>query len=478
MRRPGSEKRKRFISRAGISRGCLLVLLIFVTCVSLTSCAMGRTTDFLPEAISSSGEESKNDTGFVPTGYDSFDSADTAICMKKDAENKTVTLWNLTVGRNYTLQYDGTTVFSDKYGESISFAQVSPGDIVEVTFLKAKKHLTSLRLSPQTWSLEKVTFFDLDAVQGVATIGQDEKKWKITANTKAFVDGMPLELSEIDPSDTLSFQGIDTQVLTVKVEKGHGYLRLTGQEKFIGGWLEIGKSQIQRIREEMLLSLPEGTYPVTVSKDESGGEKVAVIHRNEETVLDISDLEVAEPETGTILFSISPSSAKLYVDGEKTDASLPVTLVYGIHQLMIKADGYQTLTQYVRVGQPSIGLDISLDLAALEGEDGQTGTEKDLTADYDKVYVDAPSGAEVFLDGNYVGMTPCSFRKVEGSHVIMLRKVGYQSKSYTVQFGNDDKDISYSFADLDPNSSNASQNEASTPDFNGIVNDILGNLME
>ena len=54
----------------------------------------------------------------------------------------------------------------------------------------------------------------------------------------------------------------------------------------------------------------------------------------------------------------------------------------------------------------------------------------------------------VYLDGNYIGLSPCSFKKVPGVHVIILRKTGYETKSYTVQVDSDSKDASYSFAEL------------------------------
>lgn len=464
---------------AGISCGCLFALLFFVMITALSACDSSGRSGNLGKNVTDVSEtaESRVDTGFVVTNYNSFDSADTAIVIKKNTEEKTITFWNRNVGKTYTLSFDGTTAFQDKYGQNISVAQIAAGDIVDVTFLKSKKHLTTLNLSPQVWSLERVAFFELDALQGVATIGQEEKKYKLSANTHYFSDGKSVDLSELSETDTLSFQGIDTEVLTVKVEKGHGYLRITGQEKFLDGWMEIGQSKIQRIKDEMVLPLPEGAYRIVISKDNNGGEKNVVIHRNEETVLDISDLEVAEPEKGTILFTITPSNAKLYVDGEKVDASMPVTLVYGIHQLMIKADGYQTLTQYVRVGQASAGIDISLDPVKDESQEDGAGTDgTDVTTSYYKVYVDAPAGVEVFLDGNYVGMTPCSFQKVEGSHVILLRKTGYQSKSYTLQISGDDKDISYSFADLELTGADSS-NTAET-DLNSIISDVLGTLLE
>lgn len=465
--------------QSGVFVGRLIALFIFVTALSFSACGKtGGTTGTTGNSGEKEQTQTRQDTGFVLTNYDSFDSADTAIFLSRDPEEQTVTLWNRTVGRSYTLSYDGTTRFADKYGESISLAQVSPGDVVDVTFLKSNKHLRTLGLSSKVWTLEKVTFFELDGLRGEATVGQETRKYKLTANTHFFSEGKSIEMMELNQADTLSFQGIDTEILSVKVEKGHGYLRLSGQEKFVGGWMEIGQSRILRITEEMLLPMAEGTYHISVSKDGNNGEKTAVIRRNEETVLDISDLEVAEPETGTILFSISPEAAKLFVDGEKTDASLPVTLVYGIHQIMVKADGYQTLTQYVRVGQPSAGLDITLDPVSTEEETTETSSEEtDVATDYYKVYVDAPEGAEVFLDGNYVGISPCSFQKVEGSHVVTLRKTGYQTKSYTLQISGEDKDISYSFAELEKTTEGSLETTESV-DLNSLVSDMLGTLFE
>ena len=52
------------------------------------------------------------------------------------------------------------------------------------------------------------------------------------------------------------------------------------------------------------------------------------------------------------------------------------------------------------------------------------------------------------MDGNYVGIAPVSFKKDAGSHVITLRKTGYTPRSYTIQVDSEDKDVTYSFAEL------------------------------
>lgn len=436
----------------------LFFILTVMTIMSLTACSSlfqnsgdssGKDVQKEQNQPAKESSQERVDTGFIVTGPDNYDSADTAILVDKNSDDNTVTFLNLELGRRYTLSFDGTTRLYDKYNESVSLEQIKKGDIVDITFLKGKKHLTTMRLSAQAWSYDNVERYEMNTVRGEVSIGTET--YKLTENTQYLSGGRNIELMDLNAADVLSFQGLDNSILCVRVEKGHGYLRLVNDENFVGGWIEIGQSQIQQITEDMLLTVPEGSYQVNISNNGGGGIKNVVINRNEETTLDIGDLEVAEVKTGMVLFSLSPSSTELYIDGEKVDASQPITLEYGIHQLIARADGYKSITQYMRVGQESAGIDIVLDSVKEDEEESSsstTSTENDTATNYYKVYVDAPEKAEVYLDGNYVGISPCSFRKTTGAHVITLRKTGYETRSYTVQIDDEKKDITYSFVDL------------------------------
>lgn len=406
------------------------------------------------EASEDSQASERVETGFVVTGPDSYDSADTAILVDRNEKEGTLTFLNLDLGKRYTLSMDGTTRLYDKYGETISASQLQKGDIVDITFLKSKKHLTSLQFSTEAWSYTDVERYEVNMVRGEVSIGSEA--YKLTDNTQYLSEGRSIDLMDLNPADILSFYGIGTQVLTVRVEKGHGYLRLANDENFIGGWIEVGQSVIQRITEDMCLLIPEGSYQVNISNKGGGGIKSVIINRNEETTLDIGDLEVPEPQFGMVLFSVDPSSAEIYIDGSQVDISGPVSLEYGLHQMIARAEGYQSITQYIRVGQESAGINVVLEPNAAEEEE-ESSTDSsvvtDTTTDYYRVYIDAPEGAEVYLDGNYVGISPCSFKKTEGSHVVTLRKTGYATRSYTVQIDSEEKDISYSFAELVTDSS-------------------------
>ncbi|MCR5754786.1 MAG: PEGA domain-containing protein [Acetatifactor sp.] len=445
----------RDIQRVKLAAVLLMTAILCAACSGTSEPVKSPDSDMEQEAV----KETYTDTGFVLTGPDSYDSEDTAILLKKNGKENSLTFLNLDLGKKYTLSMDGTTKIYDKYGESLSLEQLEIGDIVDVTFLKGKKHLNSIRLSEAAWINRDVERYEINWVRKEVTLGQDV--YKLGSNTQYLSNARAIEAMDINPADVLTFKGIGNEILSISVDKGHGYLRLANDENFIGGWIEIGNSIIQPITEDMLLTVPEGSYQVNISFKGSGGDKKVIINRNEETTLDIGDLQVAEAQYGTVLFSITPDNADVYIDAASVDVSNPVKLEYGIHQLIVKATGYQSITRYLRVGQESAGIDITLDAVSddddEEEEDSgeeekpeETEDNKDTVTDYYKVYVDAPEGVEVYLDGNYVGISPCSFRKEAGAHVITLRKTGCETRSYTVQVDKENRDFSYSFVDLIP----------------------------
>ncbi len=480
--------------KKGIVTGTVMLFCL----LSLLSC--GRQAE----------EEEKSDTGFVTADTGVFDSADTAVVAEIDMDEKTVTLKNMIKKRQYTLSYDGTTFFYDKYGKVISITQLQKGEIVDVTFFKLKKRLNSLQISGDAWSHKYIDEYKLNEEKFQAEIGS--AIYAYSEDTVVISDGKQGDLIDINPVDVLTFRGIGTDVYSIVVERGHGYVRLKNEEYFYGGWIEIGNKIIQKVAENMMLTVPEGEHQVLISNKGTSGVKQIEVRKDMELELDVGDLKGEEPKYGNVIFTITPEEAALYLDGEKTDYSSPVRLEYGIHQMIVMADGYETISQYLKVGQASAGIEVTMkakedvsgndisgndpiyDSELLDevnrilnekgysgitadelagnntGQSGQTGTGTD-SANTDGtgadntdnssqtnppvtstlsyyVTVEAPIGVEVYLDGNYIGITPCSFKKDAGSHTLTLRKTGYMAKSYTIQVDEELKNISYSFLDL------------------------------
>ncbi len=407
--------------------------------------------------------ETSGDTGFILYGTYDYDSTDTAILVDKNVEEGTLTFLNTEVGKRYTLGYDGTTGFYDRYGQMISLSQIAIGEIVDVRFVKSKRHLTLASLSSDIWTKNSTDQYVFDSIKREVTIGTDI--YRLSDSLFCYSGSDELFYQELNSVDVLTFRGIDNTVLSISVDKGHGYLRLSGQEYFVGGWVEIGTKFIQKITEDMLLTVPEGTYNIAVSGSGMTVDRSVTIKRGLETVLDLSDIVPETPKEGLVLFSITPSEATLFIDGEKVDASSAISLTYGLHQLMCTCDGYHTLTRYLSVGEENAGISITMEKeekpssdvsgngssdVSGNGQNENTQTANTTQVSYNRVFINAPAGAEVYIDGNYVGIAPCSFKKTEGSHVVTLSLSGYNTRSYTISVDNSDSDMSFSFTDLEP----------------------------
>lgn len=82
----------------------------------------------------------------------------------------------------------------------------------------------------------------------------------------------------------------------------------------------------------MLLTVPEGSYEVSVSSDAGHGTLAVDVYKNQEQTLDVGDFAV-EIKEGRVYFDVTPADASVYVDSEKVDVSESVELTYGVHFL-------------------------------------------------------------------------------------------------------------------------------------------------
>lgn len=460
--------------------------LLLVASVGLLSC----------KPVTTPAPESKPDGPVVYTSCE-----DTAILVSSDEEQMTLTFQNLETGRRYTLFYDGVTDFKDKYGTAMAAIQLKNASIADITFIKETKKLVSFQLSEAYFSLTDVSFEGLSKKDTrMQLLGEEYKldDYLVIASTHETIERM-----ELHPGDVLTVYGKDHTIYSMHLDKGHGYLRLANDTYFINGWIEVGNKAITRITENMLLTVPEGTYDVLVSNEGISGTKHVTVGRNQEVTVDLGDIE-HEVKYGNVLFVLNPASATLFIDGKKAETNAPVSLEYGIHQLICRADGYDTLSSYIKVGDEYASITITLTSQEKDSSDEknseETSSESDssskdssekesegavsnseqssgeksessssessegkesateneapeddsemTTSPVGKVYIDAPEDVEVYLDGEYIGIVPVVFPKKAGTIVITLRKTGYQTRSYTLRMEETSEDVHYSFSEL------------------------------
>lgn len=445
-------------------------LILSVLAVGFAGCLAGCSEGKNIEPSSSTSEI----TGYVLEK----ENVDTAIVVAVDEEESTINFQNVETGIRYTLGYDGTTFLSDRYGQPLTASLIKPGVIADISFDVYSKHLGNLSYSTD--------YFVLDKAEGWQIYNNDTRlkylddQYVLDSCVVVASGNEQLDVMELNQRDKLTLYGKNHTIYSISLESGHGYLRLKNDNYFVGGFIEVGTKIIEKIDSGMLLTVPEGSYTVIVSNDGIVGEKNVTVGRNQEVELNLGDIDV-EKKFGNIFFITNPPDAAVYVDGEKADISAPVQIEYGIHQLIARADGYDTMSKYINVGTESASVELTLVKSessveaspstspspsaspSVEGSptpsasptpanegSSEVKTDPTISSATGKVYIEGPKGAEVYIDGSYIGVAPASFNKKVGTVVVTLRKSGYQTRSYTLNLEDSTTDSSYSFSDMTP----------------------------
>ena len=135
-------------------------------------------------------------------------------------------------------------------------------------------------------------------------------------------------------------------------------------------------------------------------------------------------LEAPKPINGSIEINSSPMEANIYIDGKSygTTPNYINEIIIGTHELKLEKQGCTTITKTISIKE---GETLSVN------EKLQTG--KEIVIKTDK------SGDKIYVDNNYVGLSPVTTSLAFGSHTIKAERDGkYVNKMINVsQYGGD-----------------------------------------
>ena len=372
---------------------------------------------------------------------------------------------------------------------AISINQVDMGRIVDISYQNQTNRLTCLQFSQRAWEYIGVNNM---------TIIPEEKTIKIAKNNYTYTEPFVVDidrfisLEDLAERDELTVRGIDEVIWSIIVTKGHGTVKIKDSDAFLGGSITVGYEAVTQITKDMVITVREGNYNLTVENGEYSGTKNITVERNKETVVSIGDLGPEPIKYGKTTFDITPFGADLYIDNELTNYASPVELAYGEHHIQVSLGGYSTysgnlLVDYaskkIKIVLPELQSREPVSIVELDEQLYEDDTDSDYMeyndwdneqyddnnpeyidslineADYEEdpivdserlIYIQKPVGASVYLNGEFKGVSPGSFQKVIGSHVLTFIKKGYQTKSYTIDIADDGLDTYISLPDLIP----------------------------
>ena len=428
-------------------------------------------------------------------GADAAETEHNKLMMVKsvDAEEGTITLYDLEIGGEVTLTYGLAADIRSKYGNLTYAASLVFGDIVRAEY-DGEGHLVRMQISGEHWELHGVEQFSV----GDSMLTVNNVNYKITEETVAYCEGEKIAVGEVRDIDRIELCGVGYEILTIRVVKGHGSIKLINCDEFQGAKVTF-KDESHVLSGEPTYLVREGKYTVTVTGEEKAAAAEITVARNEQVVIDLYEYGGAPAETAQVRFKVTPFSTVLKIDGEQVDYyEQDLVLEYGEHKIEAELGGYVTYKGYLTISKPYHTFQIDLQERPVTEDDPETGENTDGSGDggdntgensngegsgnegqgeepdeggntdtpggntdtpggeessggetaerryvpigeaggYEYVkdystFLLEPAGAIVLIDGISLGAAPVEFEKIIGTYTITLKKNG-KEKEYTV----------------------------------------------
>lgn len=436
---------------------------------------------------------------------------DVGVVISVDTENKIISLQSITTGEKLFLNYTGGCDVRDKYNEILSITQVESGEIVNFSYVASKKKMYSLSISDTAWEYKEVKNLKVNEPENIMTIAGVKYKYSgmlvilsegekamlmdINSEDTLILRGIGKQVCSIVIDKGHGYVKLLNSDYFVGgwVEVGQAAVKPVTKDMMLvvpeGNYtLSISKDGVGGSKSITVTRNEEITVDVGDLKGEElplGSVKFNITP--EEAVLTIDGEEMAHNEIITLKYG--SHKLKITADGYETYSGtlkvketlkeLDITLTQESESTTITPTASATLTPSPEITPeaevtptqrttvtPTVGTGSSVtpEVSIISGgEDGADTTHSDEASDDEeessstsqststgssKIYITAPTGAEVYLDGTYMGLVPINFAKTSGTHTITLRKEGYKTKSYTVYLSDDSTDATYSFSDM------------------------------
>ncbi len=346
---------------------------------------------------------------------------------------------DIKTGTEYEVPYTGSTDIQDAYGKIKAASTMDMGGIYDV-YVDKKGKAVKIHGNSDAWVRYDVSGITVDENSRKLSIGASNMIYE--SYTVVLSGEERISIAQLVDQDKLVIRGVGEKVYSVNVTAGHGYLKLTGVDALVGGYVSIGNKQLLGVTKDMLVTAPVGTHTVNVRNGNLSASKTVTIAKDETTSVDFSEVQSDPVKMGAVNFSVTPKGAVMSIDGVEVDYSTPVSLSYGTHRVKLVANHYQEYSEIINVNSAYVTKIIDMTSSGTS-----TSTAADNTSGY-KVSITAPKGAVLYVNSEYIGTVPCSFDKSSGKKTITLSQNGYNTVSYTISIANTAGDLTYAFPEM------------------------------
>ncbi|HOQ17750.1 MAG TPA: PEGA domain-containing protein [Defluviitaleaceae bacterium] len=355
--------------------------------------------------------------------------------VSKEAQGNVIEIVNVNTGEGIILKIDTGTELKDAYGEAMTLKEFKIGDIIQTKYDKGNRVAEYFRISAEGWEKTGVKDFKIDKEAKTIEVGSNLYSYTdkiITTNKNGLIT-----INDISSKDSLTLKGYQDKVWYINVEKSHGFLKINAADDE-EGTIEIGNHISMNLSEAKNIELEEGRHKIVIKKEDYEPlVKNIDIEAGQTYEIDLKEMKKKVGKLQVIAKGLS--DYKIYIDDIEYPANEIILLEYGEYNLVVRKEGYKDWSRKFKIQQEMNRIELAL--------------EKEPEAGLVKLVVDTdPQGAEVYIDGEYMGISPVECQLRFGQYNLSIKKEGYSPIHFPVNLEEGRKERQFLFTLQEDNS--------------------------
>ena len=393
------------------------VAIIFIAfCVGIICCGIWVLGTMLDVNGFDFKKNKDNVSETEDTGFKFSENIDFAIVVEK--KTSSIVVKELATGIEDEILVNNDAIITGSNGGKIFFSDITKGSLVHIE-LDSIGRADEIRFPEEAWHYTSVSGAEINSALKLAVI--DDKEYEYTNDTIFSYKGNDINPSDIDKNDIVSVYGKDGNILSIVVERYHGNIVLINTEKVEDLGIKIDYSDVENTYD-FKYSVACGKHSVVITGSNIDIYVTEVlVEEGSDTVIDISKVANAVK----LMINVNIDDYKLFVnDTPYPDGTNEIFVDKGVYDIRIESEGYTTYRTVIDCTKKGLQLNVRMEKDDIETDvsgppktelNSGTGQNGNLT-----IYTD-PGWAKVYIDGEYVGVSPVMVKLDYGEYNIKAK---------------------------------------------------------
>ena len=305
------------------------------------------------------------------------------------------------------------TTLRDKFDNPITFSQLSLGDVVEVVLPEesVNRVIEAARVRPRARSFSNIRDVVVDIENETIMIGND--RFPYCSRTVVMYHGEADNIEDISPTDIVTVdlfrdQNDIMRVVFVDIHQGNGIIHIPENDMILSGTVEIANTTFTALDGEMELRVPEGQHTVTIRGiNIEDFQYELTVARGGSATVDFDGLELL---AGSLTIYVEDPYVTLTIDGEVHLTNAMIMLDYGTYTVSVTREGFTSFEQEVTIDSANHEITVVLE---------------EIIRTQNVTLTTSPPGARMYLDGEYVGLSPITLELEHRRHSVTMALQGF-----------------------------------------------------